>query len=178
MLVVRSPVVHALWDVGALMRHCRGFVRQCWARWGASRLLASSLSGHWNESPLLLAMLSNFVLLEVTRFITSVSPSQPSTAVAVSSYGHVCGVVEVKRNGYVWNLVVDLPCRRQGVGSKLLSWCATRARSQGAKELWLYVGVDNADGLAFYDHLGFVVGSEESRGREGSSKVVRLSIGL
>lgn len=133
--------------------------------WGASGLLASSLAGRGGEPAGFLETLKPFVGLEFTRFISGVTFRAP-TAIAVAPDGGVVGMAEVKKNGYVFNLLVAPSARRQRLGSRLLSWCATRARDAGAAELWMHVEPSNEEGLAFYRRLGFTVGGMEAWGPE------------
>ena len=52
-------------------------------------------------------------------------------------------------------LAVSPGCRRQGLGSRILSWLELPARMAGILELRLEVRVDNPSAVEFYRRLGF-----------------------
>lgn len=134
--------------------------------WGASGLMASWLGdGKYGEEAGFLATLKPFLGLELTRLISSITFRSP-TAIAATPEGEVVGMAEVKKNGYVFNLLVAPSAQRQRLGSRLLAWCATQARDAGASELWMHVEPGNEEGLAFYRKLGFTFGELQAWGAQ------------
>jgi len=55
---------------------------------------------------------------------------------------------------YVHELDVHEDCRRQGVGSALITEAMTLARSRGSTKFWLSTGGHNETAQAFYESLG------------------------
>jgi len=129
--------------------------------WGAALLLAEWLDGgDFGET------VKRFFGFECTRLISFVTDRQPITAVAIDDDGTVLGLADLKQNGYVFNLFVSPSCRRQRLGSRLLAWCANKAWDRGARELWMHVDLTNAEGLEFYERLGFAKGPQEAFGSD------------
>eukprot|EP00434_Breviolum_minutum_P009216 symbB.v1.2.008122.t1/scaffold500.1/size195150/12 len=131
--------------------------------WGASQLLtdrdeqetfeATENAGDGNEA-------NPFLGLGLMRAYSALSGDAPLTAIATSSEG-VIGMAQVKKDGYVQNLVVKPNSRRKGVASQIVCWCATQSRRRGATQLWMHVEPGNEPALKFYQRLGFEVGDEE-----------------
>eukprot|EP00438_Fugacium_kawagutii_P021839 Skav233008 [mRNA] locus=scaffold909:58193:59502:+ [translate_table: standard] len=96
----------------------------------------------------------------VPRAYSALSDDAPLTAIATSEEG-VIGMAQVKKDGYVQNLVVKPNNRRKGVASQIICWCATQSRRRGATQLWMHVEPGNQPALRFYQRLGFEVGDEE-----------------
>ena len=60
-----------------------------------------------------------------------------------------------RRYGYVWDLVVDEPVRRQGVGRALMTAAEAWIGTHGGSECMLNVYAFNEGALAFYEDLGY-----------------------
>jgi ribosomal protein S18 acetylase RimI-like enzyme len=60
---------------------------------------------------------------------------------------------------YPAHLHIDLleHVRGQGLGRRLIEWLLARLRERGVPGVHLEVAKDNANGIAFYEHLGFRV---------------------
>ena len=60
---------------------------------------------------------------------------------------------------YPAHLHIDLleHVRGRGLGRVLIDWLLDALRDRGAKGVHLEVAADNANGIAFYEHLGFTV---------------------
>lgn len=56
----------------------------------------------------------------------------------------------------ILTLAVEPSLRRRGTGRALVEAAAARARSRGAKALFLEVAVDNLSAVALYERTGFV----------------------
>jgi GNAT superfamily N-acetyltransferase len=65
-----------------------------------------------------------------------------------------------ERGVYLQDLYVAQGMRRFGVGRRLLSAVAERARSQDARYMRLSIHAENIDGLRFYQRLGFISQNE------------------
>ena len=52
-------------------------------------------------------------------------------------------------------LAVRATHRRRGLGTALLAWLETTARTLGVTAIWLQVRASNASAIAFYGRLGF-----------------------
>ena len=57
-------------------------------------------------------------------------------------------------SGYIDDLYVQPPCRRLGVGGRLLQELVAECRSRGCKSLEVEVGQRNAAALSLYGRLG------------------------
>eukprot|EP00929_Paragymnodinium_shiwhaense_P098689 TRINITY_DN60179_c0_g1_i2.p1 TRINITY_DN60179_c0_g1~~TRINITY_DN60179_c0_g1_i2.p1 ORF type:complete len:283 (+),score=62.50 TRINITY_DN60179_c0_g1_i2:31-849(+) len=100
------------------------------------------------------------------RLLSTVSLRTPLTAVAVAGDGKVVGMAEVKKDGYIRNLVVDPEYRRKGIGTRLLTWCAAKARERSAKWTWMHVDIGNDAAVDFYKRLNFTQGDQEEYGSQ------------
>lgn len=60
---------------------------------------------------------------------------------------------------YPAHLHIDLleHVRGRGLGRRLIGWLTERLRERGVPGVHLEVAQDNANGIAFYEHLGFTV---------------------
>lgn len=56
----------------------------------------------------------------------------------------------------LYDLYVDVPARRSGVGRRLMRYAQEFARAEGAARLELETAVDNLPGQALYESLGWV----------------------
>ena len=62
-------------------------------------------------------------------------------------------------SAYPAHLHIDLleHIRGRGIGRQLIDWLLDALRDRGATGVHLEVAADNANGIAFYEHLGFTV---------------------
>ncbi|CAJ1363593.1 unnamed protein product [Effrenium voratum] len=127
--------------------------------WGAAELLTDKDNRGDQEN--LDGDANPFLGLGLMRAYSALSPNAPLTAIARTQEG-VIGMAQVKKDGYVQNLVVKPSGRRKGIASQIICWCAARARRRGAARLWLHVEAGNEAALSFYRRLGFEVGEEET----------------
>ena len=63
----------------------------------------------------------------------------------------------------ILNLAVDAAVRRQGIGAALLSYVLERARSSGARRVFLEVRESNRPAQLFYTRYGFLPGGRRPR---------------
>ncbi|MBC7991908.1 MAG: GNAT family N-acetyltransferase [Rhizobacter sp.] len=89
---------------------------------------------------------------------------------AIMSYG--------EENAHVQLLATQPRCRRQGVGSALLTWLEVTARVAGITSLRLEARSDNAGAAAFYRHHGFEVVDRRNGYYQGVADAVRMSKSL
>lgn len=54
-------------------------------------------------------------------------------------------------------LYLKRPSRGRGLGRTVLAWIEEECRARGVRELWLTVNKNNADSIAFYQRIGFVI---------------------
>jgi ribosomal protein S18 acetylase RimI-like enzyme len=54
-------------------------------------------------------------------------------------------------------LYLKRSCRGRGVGRAVLAFIEQECATRGGRELWLTVNKDNADSIAFYQRVGFVI---------------------
>lgn len=131
--------------------------------WGASQLLTARDSEDMTSIPADDSDAGDanpFLGLGLMRAYSALSADAPLTAIATSDEGVIC-MAQVKKDGYVQNLVVKPSSRRKGVASQIICWCATQSRRRGATQLWMHVEPGNEPALNFYRRLGFEVGEEE-----------------
>jgi len=138
--------------------------------WGAAQLL-SDYEAFWRtgreEAPQLSSVLQPFFGLGWIRAMSTVSLRSPLTAIATGEASEgVLGMAQVKKDGYVQNLVVKPGMRRRGIASQILCWCAKKSKERGASELWMHVEQSNQAALDFYRRLDFEVGPEEQVGSD------------
>lgn len=138
--------------------------------WGASQLLTD---GDGYEESGSQSDANPFLGLGLMRAYSAVSADAPLTAIAMSGEG-VIGMAQVKKDGYVQNLVVKPSSRRKGVASQIICWCATQSRRRGATQLWMHVEPGNEPALNFYRRLGFEVGEEEVYRERRAVRLTRL----
>ena len=80
------------------------------------------------------------------------------TLAAVAGDGAVLGYVSlswVLDEGYISNVAVAAPCRRQGIGAKLMAAAVGIARQEALSLLTLEVRVSNTAAIALYERYGF-----------------------
>ncbi|CAE8655555.1 unnamed protein product [Polarella glacialis] len=138
--------------------------------WGAAQLL-SDYEALWRtgreEAPQLSNVLQPFFGLGWIRAMSTVSLRSPLTAIATGEASEgVLGMAQVKKDGYVQNLVVKPGMRRRGIASQVLCWCARKSKERGATRLWMHVEQSNQAALDFYRRLDFEVGPEEQVGSD------------
>jgi tRNA threonylcarbamoyladenosine biosynthesis protein TsaB len=81
-------------------------------------------------------------------------------------------------------VAVDRTMHRQGLGSRLISWCVERARQRGIGGVLLEVRPSNEGAVAFYEHHGFLkVGLRRGyypagRGRREDALVMQKAVPL
>ncbi|CAJ1372252.1 unnamed protein product [Effrenium voratum] len=167
----RRPARSVRWAEGdekvnpglSIMEELRRKAREDFQRmdevWGAAELLTDKDNRGDQEN--LDGDANPFLGLGLMRAYSALSPNAPLTAIARTQEG-VIGMAQVKKDGYVQNLVVKPSGRRKGIASQIICWCAARARRRGAARLWLHVEAGNEAALSFYRRLGFEVGEEET----------------
>jgi diamine N-acetyltransferase len=57
---------------------------------------------------------------------------------------------------YLWKLLIDADCQRQGYGTAALDLVSTYFRDRGAKEMWTSAGEGDGGPIPFYERYGFV----------------------
>ncbi|MGL4610283.1 MAG: GNAT family N-acetyltransferase [Trueperaceae bacterium] len=62
----------------------------------------------------------------------------------------------------LFDLYVDIHCKRKGIGSKLLEEVTKKAKHKGAKEQWAAIIQNNMKGIPFYLAQGFVQRGERT----------------
>jgi ribosomal-protein-alanine N-acetyltransferase len=77
-------------------------------------------------------------------------------------------------DAHVLLLATQPRCRRQGVGSALLTWLEATARVAGIGTLRLEARSDNAGARAFYQHHGFQHVDQRAGYYQGVADAVRL----
>lgn len=93
---------------------------------------------------------------------------QPELLLVGELEGRVVGAVIAGFDGYrgwVHHLAVDPAFRRRGIGRALMGEAEARLRALGCPKLNLQVRASNAEVVAFYEHLGFVVEERASLGK-------------
>ena len=65
------------------------------------------------------------------------------------------GMQLVLDEGYISNVAVAAPCRRQGIGAKLMAAAVDIARQEALSLLTLEVRVSNTAAIALYERYGF-----------------------
>mmetsp|Transcript_6151 Transcript_6151/g.14650 ORF Transcript_6151/g.14650 Transcript_6151/m.14650 type:complete len:278 (+) Transcript_6151:19-852(+) len=128
--------------------------------WGASQLLSQQDAAEFEGRNQAESDVNPFLGLGFMRVYSSLSSDAPLTAIATSRDG-VLGMAQVKKDGYVQNLVVQPETRRRGVATQIICWCAAKSRLRGARQLWMHVESGNQAALNFYKRLGFQVVCEE-----------------
>mmetsp|Transcript_59417 Transcript_59417/g.141716 ORF Transcript_59417/g.141716 Transcript_59417/m.141716 type:complete len:278 (+) Transcript_59417:19-852(+) len=128
--------------------------------WGASQLLSQQDAAEFEGRNQAESDVNPFLGLGFMRVYSSLSSDAPLTAIATSRDG-VLGMAQVKKDGYVQNLVVQPEARRRGVATQIICWCAAKSRLRGARQLWMHVESGNQAALNFYKRLGFEVVCEE-----------------
>jgi len=86
------------------------------------------------------------------------SPAVPRMVVVAESEGNVDGFLVARGGSAEWaieNIVVAQNHRRTGLATLLLNELLTKARSQGAKALFLEVRESNAAARGFYERSDF-----------------------
>eukprot|EP00437_Effrenium_voratum_P038078 CAMPEP_0181482800 /NCGR_PEP_ID=MMETSP1110-20121109/45062_1 /TAXON_ID=174948 /ORGANISM="Symbiodinium sp., Strain CCMP421" /LENGTH=172 /DNA_ID=CAMNT_0023608431 /DNA_START=276 /DNA_END=791 /DNA_ORIENTATION=+ len=124
--------------------------------WGASQLLSQQDAAEFEGRNQAESDVNPFLGLGFMRVYSSLSSDAPLTAIATSRDG-VLGMAQVKKDGYVQNLVVQPEARRRGVATQIICWCAAKSRLRGARQLWMHVESGNQAALNFYKRLGFEV---------------------
>jgi L-amino acid N-acyltransferase YncA len=72
---------------------------------------------------------------------------------------------------------VDLPCRRQGVASRLFAATFDAARRKGYEKIFTYIRADNPAALATYARQGFrVVGRAERHAKIGGQYIDEIIV--
>lgn len=88
--------------------------------------------------------------------------------VAVTEAGRIVGVLDVARQSWnevawVWNLMLDVDARGQGLGRHLMERTIDWARDQGLRAVMLETQSNNVPACKFYARLGFqLVGINEA----------------
>jgi len=59
------------------------------------------------------------------------------------------------RRGFLYHVAVDREFRSRGLGRQLVGFCLDRLRERGLTRCHLVTYQDNAEGRAFWRHLGF-----------------------
>jgi ribosomal-protein-alanine N-acetyltransferase len=85
---------------------------------------------------------------------------------AIMSYG--------EDDAHVLLFATQPRCRRQGVGSALLSWLEATARVAGLGKIHLEARADNAGAAAFYRHHGFELSGQRDGYYQGVADAVRM----
>ena len=57
---------------------------------------------------------------------------------------------------YLWKLLIDADCQRQGYGTAALDLVSTYFRDRGGKEMWTSAGEGDGGPIPFYERYGFV----------------------
>lgn len=60
------------------------------------------------------------------------------------------------RRGYIHHLAVHPDHREQGLGKTLVERCLTMLESSGIQKCHLFVYRDNLEGMAFWEHTGWI----------------------
>lgn len=114
-----------------------------------------------------------FTLAERTRWLCSLSSG--STLLAVDASGGLLGfAASGARDGepYLDQLSVRRHAMRLGVGTALLTETESRARTVGARTLWLTTYRHLSWNRPFYERRGFIVVPEAELGREMRAELV------
>ena len=59
------------------------------------------------------------------------------------------------RRGFIYHLAVDPACRRRGIGRRLVDGCLAGLKAAGIEKCHIMVLSHNAEGLAFWQRLGW-----------------------
>ncbi|CAE7505014.1 unnamed protein product, partial [Symbiodinium pilosum] len=105
--------------------------------WGASQLLSQQDAEEFDGRNQADSDVDPFLGLGFMRIYSALSPDAPLTAIATDKDG-VIGMAQVKKDGYVQNLVVKPSARRLGVATQIICWCAAKSRFRGAQKLWMH----------------------------------------
>lgn len=82
----------------------------------------------------------------------------PGLSPAACSDGHIVAAVlcgHDGRRGYLYHLAVKATHRRQGITSKMLSWCVTRLAALRISRCTVHVYREHADGVNYWRHIGW-----------------------
>lgn len=95
--------------------------------------------------------------------------------------GQVAGQVLVHENwnrfALIWDIAVDLGCRRRGIGRQLIEQAANWARDRGMPGLMLETQNVNVGACRLYESCGFVLGGFDAylyRGVEPGTREIAL----
>ncbi len=82
----------------------------------------------------------------------------PGLSVVAEAHGRLVGAAlcgHDGRRGFLYHAAVDRDFRGQGLGRLLVEFCLDRLRERGLTRCHLVTYQDNAEGRAFWRHLGF-----------------------
>ena len=82
----------------------------------------------------------------------------PGLSVVAEADGQLVGAAlcgHDGRRGFLYHVAVDRAFRGRGLGRQLVGFCLDRLREQGLTRCHLVTYQDNAEGRAFWRHLGF-----------------------
>ena len=82
----------------------------------------------------------------------------PSTCFAATKDGNLIGTIlggSDGRRGYIYHLAVQQSEQNKGIGNKLVDLCLNEFRKSGIQKCHIFVISDNADGIAFWEKVGW-----------------------
>ncbi|MDA8095473.1 MAG: GNAT family N-acetyltransferase [Betaproteobacteria bacterium] len=82
----------------------------------------------------------------------------PGLSLVAEIAGEIVGCVLAGhdgRRGFLYHLAVAPAYRRRGLGRALVAACVSALRSQGIRKMHIDVLAGNADGMAFWERLGW-----------------------
>jgi [ribosomal protein S18]-alanine N-acetyltransferase len=98
----------------------------------------------WTWRP---AKVRDAILDADTDVIVATEGDSPLQGVGMMSFGD--------ENGHLSLLAVRADCAHRGIGRQLVEWLELCARSAGMARITLEARESNAEGIAFYKHLGY-----------------------
>ena len=101
----------------------------------------------------------------------------PDTSFVAIEGDEVVGIVLAGhdgRRGYVYHMSVAEKCRKQGIGTQLISHCEEALKREGINKAALLVFNRNEVGNAFWEKQGFTVREDVAYRNKALAEIVRI----